>query len=191
MKRARTSGGSVTGGTGDIKPQWLTLDSGFTPAFSQYAVANVNLPVPRFGTLKTKATIMEILRVEWFLGLDDEADVNNTKWGFLSTNSIRITGSAATFAGMANDARETTALAFARMTRTNIGGVGGQTDSGPISLDMTDGNGNGILIAVDKIFVNYAEIAGATLSSGTCKLLYRLVNVGITEYVGIVQSQQA
>jgi len=47
MKRARAnSGGSVTGGTGDIKPQTITLNTGFTGGgISQYAVQRIVLPV--------------------------------------------------------------------------------------------------------------------------------------------------
>ena len=60
----------------------------------------------------------------------------------------------------------------------------------PISVDMTDNNGNGILIGTDKLFIVGGAVGDSTAGNTICKMLYRLVNVGITEYVGIIQSQQ-
>lgn len=180
----------MTGGTGDVKPQILTLTTAIAPAINQYVVRQVALPVPRFGTLKTKATIMEMLRVDWYLGLRDNGDINNAKSAFLSTNQIRGTGEAANNVTIENDAAETTVFAMAYRQGTFV--VSGSSDrTYPMSIDLTDNNGNGVLIATDKIFITGADDGGAIPSSYTCKVLYRLVNVGITEYVGIVQSQQA
>ena len=60
----------------------------------------------------------------------------------------------------------------------------------PISIDMSDGLGNGTLIATDRIFVIGGSANNASVGSVTGKILYRMRLVGIEEYVGIVQSQQ-
>jgi len=189
MKRARTSGGSVTGGTGDVKPQIVTLTTPNVGSTNTYAVAQQPLPVPRFGTMKTKATIMEILKVWWYLGLRDANDVSNTKWAFLSTAAVRSQGELASLLSSEGDAENSTVFAMVVQDQTLIVSGAHQTLD-PITIDLTDNNGNGVLIAVDKIFLTYGEVGGSIVSRSTAKLLYRLVNVGVTEYVGIVQSQQ-
>ena len=60
----------------------------------------------------------------------------------------------------------------------------------PVIIDLTDNNGNGLLIATDKLFIVFANLNGTVVGSAVAKVKYRLSNVGITEYVGIVQSQQ-
>lgn len=54
---------------------------------------------------------------------------------------------------------------------------------------MTDGAGNGMLVATDRLTMVYGDVASAIVSSCSVHILYRLVEVGIEEYVGIVQSQ--
>lgn len=92
MKRARTSGGSVTGGTGDIKPQVITLSTGNTGVgISFYAVQRVVLPVARFGTKKNVTTVMEFLSIDWYINTIDVTPGGRQDWAFLSTNTTHIT----------------------------------------------------------------------------------------------------
>lgn len=58
-------------------------------------------------------------------------------------------------------------------------------------IDLTDGAGHGILIATDQIYIACSE-SGYSASPNTLsyKIMYRLKTVGLTEYVGMVQSQQ-
>jgi hypothetical protein len=59
-------------------------------------------------------------------------------------------------------------------------------------IDVTDGAGHGILVATDQIFVGGIE-AGITLAGSSlmgARIMYRWKNVSLTEYIGIVQSQQ-
>lgn len=189
MKRARTSGGSVTGGTGDVKPQIFTI---FTQniAANTYGADRQPLPVPRFGTTKTKATIMEILKVYWYLGPEDSSDVNNTKFAYLSTSSVRLTGDGATNVTLAGDMQDSHTFAFVTEEKTLFGLAGGWVNDTPNVADLTDDNGNGVLIATDQIFITGGDVGGTLACSFIAKILYRLVSVGVTEYVGIVQSQQ-
>ena len=188
-KRARTSGGSVTGGTGDIKPQQFTLDSGTAGAADDYVVNQVALPVPRFGSMKTKATIFEILSVDWYLNLEDLGDTAHSDWGFLTTSTTRADGDTSTAGDAAADVTEPRTFAFVFFQSALITS-GVNTRWMPIHVDMTDSNGNGFLVATDKLFIVGANIGGTALGSYVAKVKYRLTNVGIQEYVGIVQSQQ-
>ena len=189
MKRARTSGGSVTGGTGDVKPQILTLDTGTAGATSDYVVNRIALPVPRFGSMKTKATIFELLYVDWYIGIEDLADHENTKIGFLTTNTTRADGETVTFNSMASDVTDPKTFA-AVIVETLLETSGASIRNFPVRVNLTDANGNGHLIATDQLFVVMGDLAGSVVSSAVAKVGYRLVNVGIQEYVGIVQSQQ-
>lgn len=56
---------------------------------------------------------------------------------------------------------------------------------------MTDGAGHGVLVATDKIYMLTASLAATGAQEAIVKILYRLVDVGLEEYIGIVQSQQA
>ncbi len=60
----------------------------------------------------------------------------------------------------------------------------------PIVIDTTDTDGNGILVATDRLFIVGGNLSGIVAATYVAKIMYRLVEVGITEYVGIVQSQQ-
>lgn len=187
-KRGRTSGGSVTGGTGDIKPQYFTLHAAASAA-DDYAVEKISLPVPRFGTMKTKATIVEVLSVDWYLNMADYGDSASTAFGFLSTNTARSTGETSTLATLVEDAKDPTTLGLAVQNRVLVT-QGGFTQVSPIHVEMTDENGNGVLIATDSIFIVGGFVGNTAAGEVICKMKYRLVNVGVSEYVGIVQSQQ-
>ena len=62
---------------------------------------------------------------------------------------------------------------------------------------MTDGAGHGVLIATDNVYFSLLYnaiptdgIAVQFTIGGGCDLLYRFKEVGLKEYIGIVQSQQ-
>lgn len=189
MKRQRTSGGSVTGGTGDIKPQIFTISTGTSAAVDDYTVTTFVLPVPRFGTMKTKATIFEILRVDWYLDPQDLPDTSALHFGFLTTSTNRTTGETATAVSNMVDFGDP--RSFACIIRRSVLATNGSFSvQMPNSVNLTDDNGNGMLIATDRITIVTAGVGDTTVSDSVAKIYYRMVNVGIAEYVGIVQSQQ-
>jgi len=189
MKRARGSNGSFTGGTGDIKPQILTIQTGIPAAINDYQVSQTALPVPRFGTQKNKTTIIEILKVYWYLQIEDMADTNNQYIGFLTTSSTRSSGDTCTVVSIGVDLLDP--LSFATVVQNRLLDTeGAATTVMPITVDLTDNNGNGFLVGTDKLFVVGGAVGNSAASNTVAKILYRLVNVGITEYVGIIQSQQ-
>lgn len=73
----------------------------------------------------------------------------------------------------------------------NSGGSVYWFEQEPYHHDLTDGAGHGILIATDQIFVQMKSQATGTANSAYIKLCYRWKNVGLSEYIGIVQSQQS
>lgn len=84
---------SLTGGTGDVKPQILTLASQLPAALNDYTVNQHLLPIPRFsGEPKNTATVFEILAVDWYIGEEDAqfGIFNANNWAFLGTLALRI-----------------------------------------------------------------------------------------------------
>ncbi len=184
-KRARTSG------LGDTKPQILTLNS-TSLGPDVYSVDQVALPVARIGGAKSKAVVMEILSVDWYLAIADVGNLIQTNAGFLSTVVSRIDGDPATDVTIGIDFSAPTNFACAFSHRAQVGATGGFGERYPIHIDLTDNEGNGILVATQNIVIVGANTSGtAGPRTVTAKVLYRLTEVGIQEYVGIVQSQQA
>ncbi len=187
-KRARTSGGSVTGGTGDIKPQFVTSTTPIPAGAADYSI--VEIIVPRIVLNQPgDATVMEILRVDYYLGTRNMADVATTEWGFLTTVASRATDETSTLATLSADLNNPSNFAFAAYA-TGFSTNGGFSRTYPISIDMNDGNGNGYLIGTNRIFFITGNVDGAAASEGTVKIMYRMSNVTIVEYVGMVADQQ-
>ncbi len=189
-RQAPMGGGSVTGGTGDIKPQYFTVSTNAIGAPDDYATVAAVTPIPRFGTTRNRSTVMEVLKVEWLLNLADDGDSAQHNVGFLSTAQIRANADTCTLATIGADMGN--ARVFGLVIRSkHLATSGAHNQTWPIVIDMTDANGNGVLVATDRIHITGGNVAG-TAATGifTAKILYRLVNIGINEYVGIVQGQQ-
>jgi len=83
-KRART-----TKGLGDIKPQIITLNTA-SAGPDVYAVDIITLPVARIGGSNTKAVVMELLSVDWYLAVAGVGNTLQTDTAFLSTGTCPI-----------------------------------------------------------------------------------------------------
>lgn len=187
-KRSKRSNGSRTGGTGDVKPQILTMNTG-VGTLNKYQVAQVALPVPRFGSQQGRTTVIEVLSLDWYLGLSDISDPANQTWCYLSTGTDRISGAASALADASVDVADP--LSFGFLYQHTAIAQGSYPISYPFHMDFTDNNGNGMVVATDKIFIIMGQQSGTVATNAVCKLKYRLVNIGMREYIGIVQSQQA
>jgi len=188
MKRSN-GGGSRTGGTGDIKPQIMTISTGLSSAPDDYVTNQVQLPVPRFGMQKNVATIFELLWVDWFLAIEDISDVTATHWAFLSSALLRTDAETATLVTWGEDAIEPRTFAMAAFRR-DLTTSGATAFVYPIHINLTDNNGNGFLVATDRLVATMGTVGNTGACQSVAKIGYRLVNVGVQEYVGIVQAQQ-
>ncbi len=119
------------------------------------------------------------------------ADINMFEFAMLGTTNLgRITAQTCTLVTAANDIinpRSFANVTYDQLTTTS----GGISHTNPISINMTDNNGNGFLIATDRIFIVAGGVATTNGVVATAKILYRLVNVDVMEFLGIVQSQQS
>lgn len=190
-KRKRgEKGGSYTGGTGDVKPQYMTLAGGITGAVDDYRVDDFNVPIIRPGAAGDDATIMEILSLDWYLRMEDQADAAVFHAGFLCPNTNRSSGDTVTLASMVVDLADPRTFGYAFESR-NLQTSGAFAAQLPIHIDLTDNNGNGMLWAGDKITMVASGLNETSASSTICKLKYRFVKVKLIEYLGIVQQQQS
>jgi len=173
MKRGRES---LTGGTGDVNPQYLSFQAVQSAADTNTTITQA-LPIQRLPTTG-RSQIMEILRVYFELATNVEVDAN---YGcFLTTKSFGTTGISS---------NEPTCFAY-------FASQIGLTTSGMFNVskkyehDCTDGAGHGILVATDNIFAQVKSAGTSAANTVNIKILYRMKNVNLAEYIGIVQSQQ-
>lgn len=172
---------TLTGGSGDVKPQILTINA--TQSAADTATTKTfQMPIPRAGVRAGKATIMEILRVDFYpLLASTQAEADQSIYLALAT--AKLTGSTTVI----QDPRVFAAI----MIRDQITTSGVIATDSPFSVNLNDGAGNGFLVATDTISMILFSASTTVAVDCTCKILYRLVDVDITEYVGIVQGQQS
>jgi len=167
-----------------VKPQIMSVGLPDSVGINDYSVVEFAVPRIIMGN-RDSATVMEILKVWFYVGIEDAADASSRLSGSLSTTIIHADNDPVSLLSMSLDPSAPTVFAHAFADRQ------GASFSLllPLTIDLTDNNGNGILVATDKIFVTTAMLNNTLTSRSSVKILYRMVNVGITEYVGIVQSQ--
>jgi len=190
MKRGRSDGGSKTGGTGDVKPQYMTMATAVAGAVDDYRIDVFQIPIVRPSSSNNAATIMEMLSIDWYLGVRDVADPTSTHFAFITPNTVRSSGDTSTIATAAEDLADPRTSAFA-LRQQNQTTSGSTTMNLPIHVDLTDNNGNGMLWAADTITVVKGAISDTTVSETVAKLKYRWVRVGLIEYLGIISQQQS
>jgi hypothetical protein len=179
------------GGTGDVNPQWFNMAT--VAATAGYLDVGTTLPRERLP-YGNKSQVMEVLKVQFLLPTTKTfvltAATAATLTAYLTTSSFQTTepnGAAMTGKVVAKKRVDfySTAAAPAQS--------GYAEPSFEAIIDLSDGAGNGVLIATDQVYVGTIQ-TGATnpLNGGNigCRLFYRWKNVGLSEYIGIVQSQQ-
>jgi len=185
-KRSRSD--ILTGGTGDVNPDLFVtyispgILSNSTDQVAASMESRVPLPVQRLDN-KGKSMVMELLRVRY--------DPDWTFQGDQQYNTCFYISTATQVGTAANLIRIDTPgiLALQRTTKAQSTAVGFETNQGPIEQDLTDGAGHGLLVATDNI---YFGALAYQVSNGIVgfQLTFRWKNIGVKEYVGIVQSQQ-
>lgn len=190
-KRARSSNGSLTGGTGDVNPQQMrgTLTLTGAGTFTQ-----LTLPIPRQVLQQgNRAQVIEVLKI--FIdrplpeGSGSTSEVINEYALAFSTKPQTVLGNTASNFSFADAA----IFAFDRVASLNAFTTGGTYTAvydNTRVIDLTDGSGHGLLIGTDNIYICGDTAGVAAAVTWEFRILYRWKNVGMTEYVGMVQSQQ-
>lgn len=185
-KRARASSDQLTGGSLDVNPQYLNIGI-TTDTANGFKELLVNMPIIRGQPQDAShAYVVELLKV--FCDMPELDQTNVAEVQYSATLNV-CTRSFTTLQPFA------VPQVFARFQRViqkafTAGGTYNTSYLDPMVYDLTDNSGHGVLVGGDNLFVHMqtANFLGPAVFQ--VKILYRLKRVALTEYIGIVQSQQ-
>lgn len=174
----RFRGDRLTGGTGDVNPEFLNIQVTESAA-NTFTQDEVTLPIHRIGGgSMSKSQVVEILKIGYEMPAMElvDADSLRLQLTYSSQTAILGLGSACVI-----DKFITTCF--------TASAVGTNVVEQVIWHDLTDGVGHGILVGTPSIFIGVQGVGMGAARSYNVKVMYRLKNVGVMEYVGMVQSQ--
>lgn len=204
---AKRSSASLTGGTGDVNPQTYILQSEAITITGPVtapvtSVRTFPLPVPRYPAGNGRSIVFEILEVEWFCpNMTPPATSTMVKslYAAITTDPIAPIATNLTdplYSEFFANPRHISIFGSEKTILVNTDGAAIDNEVFVRYVDnLTDQAGHGILVATDSISLHtYAAVIGAgsdeLRSQVTARIAYRLKEVSLTEYIGIVQSQQ-
>lgn len=199
---------ALTGGTGDVNPQYLSFRI-LQSAADTRTTLQIPLPIQRMATGGSqRAQVMEVLNVKYetsnIAGAgatqtahryqvprnDDERYfyftdlVGHSIWVYLST---RNPGSDALSFEQPSVFSHYNKLRFGAWS---TGGSAFIMEQEPFRDDLGDGAGHGFIVATDSIYIQIHSENTGVVNSCNGKIFYRWKNVGLQEYIGIVGGQQ-
>lgn len=176
-----SSRGALTGGTGDVNPQIWKIQ--VTTVGVNATTNKVALPVQRLRN-SNKSMTMELLQVKYDVNITTPSHTHHVFFG-LSTQTLPVTNTVSVI--------DNTIIDYNKILAGS-----GTYGAGPSTLrilsnqfvtDFTDKAAHGVLVATDGLGVwvmqSDAAVGGVTV---TAYIYYRWKNVGLKEYIGIVQS---
>jgi len=183
-KRGRGSE-SLTGGTGDVNPQFLNMQSS-AATIASFATTSFSTPINKFPEASGRVVIMELLKV--FIDFGQFATTSVAAGSvkvYLTTKNFDTTQPSQQMA-------DPTVVAFGELGFTSPSSGGTGIIYSPHVIDLTDGAGHGVLVATDNLYLGTiaTTLNNPTTGQVQVKLLYRFKKVALAEYIGIVQSQQ-
>lgn len=190
-KRRRTgsvgSSFDLTGGSGDINPQFFSGKT-HTVVADQAITYEFQTPISRLPKTGQRIPVMEVLKIFSYITPKSVMAVAQTSFAISQTFGTHDFGTT-----------DTPPYDPKVMVKFEMHSAGAFTPGGsfyatptfePLEVDLTDGMGHGVLVATDYIYVQINTVNWAATFVGAFKILYRIKNVALTEYIGIVQSQQ-
>lgn len=198
-KRGAVGSGILTGGTNDVNPQFFRFNKAEGPQDANASTVVVsNTPIQAFTQGRgDRAIVMEVLKI--FISADFQAlrglliDSLWLIWVAVGSGNGVPNGAQGTKDGMSNQNSFASYHYRLLVPATTFGG-NNDSQMGK-EIDVTDSNGHGVLIATPQVTLSLRqETTGGSWLQGpiiTCGMLYRFKEVDLTEYLGIVNSQQA
>jgi len=176
-RRNRRRGGA---GFRDLKPQFLT---GYVVQTANNTYKETAIPLPQMNQLGNgKVWVVEILKV--FLSWETPQTIIATAiWQqvHLCTKTKTTTSGLSDKDCIMMD--EDSAYGQAAIT-PGVTVFASRTKQ----FDLTDGAGNGVLVAVPNLYLGVQCANRTSVLSAQCKVLYRLVEINATEAMGIMTS---
>jgi len=187
MSKRRRTNGSLTGGTGDVNPQFFNIVMVQTAA-NVLNEAAFNTPIVRLPGPSGKVTIMELLKVYWMaVGWSPALVAQLNQSQYISLASVPM--GVISIAHLA-EPNVVTQMNIHTINSFTAGGSMISFQNHLLSVDLTDGAGHGVLFAGDRIYMQISSANMVGAKEFAVKILYRFKTVSLAEYVGIVQSQQ-
>lgn len=173
----------LTGGTGDVNPQYLMIHLLQTAA-NTYTEVEYPIPVRRMAMPKGRCQIIEILKVLVGFAPGDFGSATVAPHDYIYESQI-------------------TTRSFASMVFLNdpnvihyhkkIYSMGASADAyweDPITCDLTDGAAHGLIVASQSLYFGVNTAGQAAAINADCRILYRFKNVGLGEFVGLAIQNQ-
>lgn len=188
---------ALTGGTGDVNPQWFRFQPSTTLVVDAPVTQVVQTPLAAFNNVPSnRAVVMEVLKVAFTFA---------KRMGGLGL----VAGQKEEYQGLYAGARNATAVAdilagygaptcIAFYAKDGLTGSTANnqeiTNEATVIIDCTDGAGHGILLGANQVsWIHQLDTETAQtllLAPKSCAFLYRFKEVSLQEYMGIIQSQQ-
>lgn len=171
-----TSGGGLTGGSGDVNPQFLSataLQSGADAT----TTATIALPIDRLRFGSNRVGAVEVLSATFDPRVITVGAVASILGVAITTKSFGTTKV---------QFNEPTIVAYFHVAAATAGFGGLQF---PYKMDLTDAAGHGVMVCTDQIFAQCFSTTTSLTNQVDIKLEYRYKNITLHEYVGVVQSQ--
>lgn len=183
-KRAKTD--QLTGGSGDVSPQYFTLPANTLSAANTFTEGAIPTPVPRNKVQGDRVTVMEVLKVYFN---NPEPDNNPAAGGSVVTATAQLSTSSTAGTSFGNVKVFAFCEKIVRGAFTAAGSYGCEVVD-PYVWDCSDAAGHGILVATDNIYFGCNTVGFTATATFTARILYRMKSITLAEYIGIVQSQQ-
>lgn len=174
-KRARSA--LLTGGTGDVNPQFMNLALTESAA-NTFTQTEFPIPVLRGVIGRDKYQVMEVLKVEFFNGGFSTIDI--------VVGHLQLTTSSKTARVFGNDPD---VIAYSVIDVDFLTGGSQAVDTQPKTWDLTDGAGHGIIVASQSIFLACQGTGQVAATVNFCRVLYRFKNISVQEFVGLAIQQ--
>jgi len=173
--------------TRDIKPQWFNFPTITQSGADTTTSLAVSMPVARIPGAAS-VTVIEILRIYAAISnlpaIAAVAESLDTETLVLSTSNNTTTDVLLNHASVIAFFLKTQRGAF------TAGGTYARMGDQIMEFNLTDDNGNGVLVATDSLFLQLQSTGTGATNNAQVKMLYRFKSIGAMEFVGIVQSQQ-
>lgn len=143
-------------------------------------VSQFSTPIPRLQTRGNKATVMELLWIDFNVDIKINATVERVRWSVFG-------GQTTTSDVLVSDPR---GIAFMGFSGDTLVTEGACAIGERFYYDLTSKDGFGYLFAGDAINLLVTSANTAVANVVGFRIYYRFVEIPITEFVGLVQSQQ-
>lgn len=197
---------ALTGGSGDVNPQFISFSVVQTGTDTTTNLA-VAVPIQRLSQGAGRAQVLEVLCVKYETSTPGSSSVTELPHRYAHNDnldepitpnfpyirSITVTVSTrnpGTVDVEYSDPAVFSIYNFVRYGQSSAGTGWFAVWQEPYVDDLTDGAGHGFLVATDYIYIQIRSQNTNAAQRVYGKLYYRWKNVTLQEYIGIVQGQQ-